>query len=367
MQKILFFLTAIISVMLCRCSGSDRNETESSLEYAALITISEEGNGTRVTLSNPWKDGKNLQSYLLSETMETQYSYGKSNGTVHVPAKRAVVMSNSHCRLLSELGVADCIAGICETEYITDSIICAYIGDGRITDCGNSMNPDIERIIELHPDVILVSPFEECGYGQLEKLGIPLIECSDYMEPTPLGRAEWIKFFSNLFGVAQRGDSLFNSVRDKYISLSQAALQYRERPKVLLDTKGGSAWYMAGGSSTIGQMISDAGGDYILSGDNHSGSLPLSFESVFDKGGDADIWLLKNSTTHELTYELLAEDYNPYTRFKPYMSRCIWVCDVYSTPYFEMIPFHPELLLEDLISIFHPTYGRTAVFYHPME
>lgn len=137
--------------------------------------------------------------------------------------------------------------------------------NGEIVDCGNGMNPDIEKIIDLRPDAIMLSPFENSGgYGRVGKLGVPVIECADYMETSPLGRAEWLRFYGLLVGQEQRGDSLFAQIEKEYLALKDLAAQATSRPTVLSDLKYGSAWYIAGGQSTTGRLYADAGADYVL-------------------------------------------------------------------------------------------------------
>ena len=151
------------------------------------------------------------------------------------------------------------------------------------------MNPDIEKIIDLRPDAIMLSPFENSGgYGRVGKLGVPVIECADYMETSPLGRAEWLRFYGLLVGQEQRGDSLFVQIEKEYLAVKDLAAQATSRPTVLSDLKYGSAWYIAGGQSTTGRLYADAGADYVFAELPNSGSVPMAFETVFDKGEHAD-------------------------------------------------------------------------------
>lgn len=340
------------------------------MEYTSFITMSGNEDEERVfTISNPWKAGMSLRTYRIGDDIKTRFHITERECDIHTPVSRAVIMTNSHARLLSELGLTESIVGVCESEHITDTIIRNAIKAGRIKDCGNSMRPDIEKMLSLNPDAIFVSPFEETGYGQLEILGIPLVECADYMESSPLGRAEWMRFYGRLFNEAAKSDSLFHSVSKSYLELKDRAAGFTKRPTVMLDTKAGSAWYVAGGNSTIGQMINDAGGEYIFKDRSESGSIPLSFETVYEKANEADIWLMKNSSDTRMTYESLKKDYASYEKFKPFKEKRIWVCDVYQTPYFEMTSFHPELLLREFITIFHDESGaeQNMRFYHPMD
>ena len=357
-----------VSMLLCACNAGTQFQSEGGImELASYITVQETPHSYQVKIANPWKKGTLLHTYTFTDSLPTDYNYTRNTNTVHVPLKRVVVMTNSLARLMVELGAQDCIAGVCEPEYISDSLVCARLADGTIADCGNSMYPTVEKIMELKPDAIMVSPFEDSGYGQLEKLGIPLLECADYMETSPLARAEWIRFYGRLYGVAAEADSMFAKVSQDYLGLKELASKTVSRPKVMLDTRNGSAWYAAGGGSTIGRMIADAGAEYIFADNDNSGSVPLSFESVFERAQDADVWLLKNSSKSKLTYKLLESDYKPYASFKPFRERNIWVCDVNEVPYFELTSFHPEMLLGEFISIFHPEISSGWYFYHPLD
>lgn len=363
-------MTVIAFVLFTACSSEKMPQGNNIMRYAEQIIIQETDNDEIISIANPWKKNSVLHNYILSETEKTDYSYSSQTNTINVPLTRVLVMTNSHSRLLVELGLADCIAGVCELEHISDSTINVRCKSGEIIDCGNALYPNIEKIIELSPDAILVSPFEDTGYGQLEKLGIPLIECADYMETSPLGRAEWSRFYGRLFNADSVADAYFNKIESEYNELKQyVANNITKKPTVMVDTKGGSAWYIPGGKSTIGLMIADAGGDYIFSSDSSSGSIPMSFETVYEKAHNADIWLLKNSTTHDLTYKSIAQDFSLYKEFKPYQTKSIWVCDVYQVPYFERTSFHPEELLKEYISILHPelstNYNRQ--WYHTIE
>lgn len=355
------------AILMCACNGGSRFQADGGImELASHITVQETVHSYHVRIANPWKKGTLLHTYTFTDSLPTDYRFSRNENTVHVPLKRVVVMTNSLAHLMVELGVEDQIAGVCEPEYISDSLIRSRLADGTIADCGNSMYPTVEKIMELHPDAIMVSPFEQTGYGQLEKLGIPLLECADYMETSPLSRAEWIRFYGRLFGAAEKADSLFGKVSSDYNSLREIASKTVTRPKVMLDTRSGSAWYVAGGGSTIGRMIGDAGAEYIFKDHDGSGSVPLSFETVFEKAHDADVWLLKNSSSVPLTYSLLESDFKSYASFKPFREHNIWVCNVNEVPYFELTSFHPEMLLGEFISIFHPEMSSGRYFYHPL-
>ncbi len=260
------------------------------------------------------------------------------------------------------------IGGVCDLDYIRLADIHERARQGYIADIGNSLSPNIERLIDLHPDAILLSPYENSGYGRVEKLNIPIIECADYMEVSPLGRAEWMRFYGLLFGRGAEADSLFDEVEKNYLALKALTEPLTERPTVFCELKSSSAWYVPGGKSFIANFYADAGADYIFADDTHSGSFPLAFESVFDRAQHADFWLIKYHQATEKTYDELQQDYAPYAGFRAFKERKVYACNTSRINYYEDSPFRPDGLLKDLIRIFHPDVVKDAeaVYFLPL-
>ena len=325
------------------------------MEYAERIRIASCDHYILVRIQNPWDTTKILHTYVLVDR-SIELPAALPEGTlVRTPVEKALVYSAVHCGLISELGALNQIGGVCDLQYIGIPEIQSRCASGQVIDAGNSMNPDIEKIIDFHPDAILLSPFENSGgYGRIEKLGVPIIECADYMETSPLGRAEWMRFFGLLFGRKQQADSLFTEVRAGYLSLYDKMQEVDKRPTVISELKNGSAWYVPGGKSTLGRLFQDAGASYIWAEDKHSGSIPLSFETVYDRGHDADFWLFKYNQEQDKTLTELKSDYASYAGFRAFQTGQIYGCNSGRVPFYIETPFHPDWLLEDLIRIFHP-------------
>lgn len=232
------------------------------------------------------------------------------------------------------------------------------------------MSPDMERIMELHPEALFISPFESSsGYGKLDKMGTPIIECADYMETTALGRAEWMKFYGILFGRECEADSLFHVVDSCYQAYRAKAAHLPLGRSVITERKTGSVWYCPGGQSTIAQIIRDAHGQYAFSRDGHSGSLPLSFEQVLDKAGQADVWAFKYSGGRPLSRRDLLDEFGGYAQLKAFKRGDIYECDSDSTRYFEEIPFRPDVLLREFVILLHPENAAlgTLRYYHRLQ
>lgn len=367
MRKVtLLFLMLTLVLFLSACSGKDKTVSvfisgdTIPLRYADNLTLVNYPDYTIATLRNPWDTLKTLHTYILVPASQPLPAHMPEGTIVRTPLRKSVIYSSVHCSLMDKLGAAGSIGGVCDLKYIKLPVIQDGYRNGTVTDCGDGMNPDMEKIIDLHPDAILLSPFENSGgYGRVEKLNIPIIECADYMETSALGRAEWMRFYGLLFGKAAEADSLFARVEADYLRWAGKVADIEDKPTVFADLKSGATWYVPGGRSTVGRTFADAGADYVFSDLKNSGSSPLSFETVYEKAKDADIWLIKYNMPEDKTYRDLKNDYAPYVGFRAFRERRVYGCNTGRVPYYEETPFHPEWLLEDLIKIFHPDVAKT--------
>lgn len=324
------------------------------LRHARLLRLSERGEATVVEVMDAWNEGQLLHRYLLVPRTSELPSGLPAGTVVRTPLCRAVAFSSLHAALAIDLGAEQCVGGVCDVPYIVRSDLRRAVAERRMADMGSSVQPDVERLIAARPDALLMSPFENAGHGAPGQMDVPLIECADYMESTPLGRAEWMKFYGRLFGVAARADSLFAVVEAAYDSVAHLVRGVQHRPRLMCDVKQGSAWYVPGGDSYLARLYADAGADYLFADRRQSGSVALSVEEVVRDAGEADVWLIKYGSTAPLTYASLAEDYPPYRLFRPWRERHIYSCNTLSVAYYEETPFRPDRLLRDVVRVLHP-------------
>ena len=352
-------------MLLVSCGGHPTTASQETgdtvvFKYATQLTVVKYKDYTEVVVKNPWKEGKILHSYrLVPDSINPQdisLSSPSTETIVRTPLKRSVIFTTVHCAMLMSLGCEQSIAGVADLKYIKIPWILEQVKAERITDVGDGMSPVVEKIIDQRPDALFLSPFENSGgYGRLEEIGIPIIECAEYMEPSPLARAEWLRLYGILFGCEQRADSLFAVVDSSYNALkTMANSQISQQPTVLVDKVTGSVWYVPGGHSTIGQMIRDAGGRYPWADDDHSGSVSLPFEAVLEKAGEADVWLFRYSSDHDITYQELLGEHHGYNQFRAFRRQQVYGCDVERSQFYEESPFRPDWLLNDFIRILHP-------------
>ena len=469
MKKLYILLCgATAALLMAACQGGKTAAADAEagdtleMKYAKLLTIVKHGDGEEASdeaegidyqyaeaiIANPWKAGTMLHRYILIPKGEegdktvAMLAKRRSTGarcttdTVRTPVERSAVFIAPHCQLMYELGCQQAIRGVCDLNYINipdvrkraasagkASVGNASVGNASagnassgnasagnsIVDCGSSMAPDIERIIALKPEAILVSPFENSGgYGKLDKLRIPLIEAADYMESSPLGRAEWMKFYGMLFGRAKnisttaagkaseaaagkaseatagkasmtvagkaseatlpascelRADSLFAQIEKEYLKLKAEAGKLPKGLSILTERKTGNVWYVPGGQSTIGILLKDANARYIFSDDQHSGSLPMSPEQILAKGKQVDVWAFKYFGGAPLSQAQLLQEYDGYKALATFNRGNIYQVDTSTVPYFELTSFHPELLLREFIILAHGSRFGKLRFY----
>lgn len=359
-----------VGVLLCGCQGNRQGGASSdgdtlALHYAQLLTIVDYDGYSVASISDPWNKGRQLHEYVLLPKDAEMPAHLSKATVVRTPVSKALIYTAVHSALVIELGAGEQIGGVCDFQYIHVPFIIDGVKQGTIKDCGDAMSPDLERIIDLAPDAVLLSPFENSGgYGRVEELGIPLVECADYMETSALGRAEWMKFYGRLFGLGDEADRLFVQVEEDYQQMKAKAATATHKPSVITDMKLGSVWYVPGGKSTQGRLWADANATYPYADDDHSGSVPLSFEAVFDKAGESDIWVIRYNQPAPLTYQQLASDYHGNAEMKAYKERNIYGCNTAYSAFYEETPFHPDRLLSDFIQICHPEINLGGLRYY---
>ena len=432
-RKIYIFGALLALLVLTACQGGKTTAGEAEegdtlkMKYAKLLTIVKHGEkGTaslnndaedaeyqyaEVNVANPWKAGTLLHRYILipkgkegDETvarlaLQRTSGMGCTTDTVRTPVERSAVFIAPHCQLMYELGCQQAIRGVCDLDYINIPDVKkraalsrntaarkASVGNvsagkasvgNSIVDCGSSMAPDIERIIALKPEAILLSPFENSGgYGKLDKLHVPIIEAADYMESSPLGRAEWMKFYGMLFkkdgnapktalaaSCEPKADSLFAKIEKEYLKLKAEAAGYPKGLSILTERKTGNVWYVPGGQSTIGILLKDANARYIFEDDEHSGSLAMSPEQILAKGKQVDVWAFKYFGGAPLSQAQLLQEYDGYKALAAFSRGNIYQVDTSTVPYFELTSFHPELLLREFIILAHGERFGKLRFY----
>lgn len=334
-------------------------------KYVTNLTMIDYGDFIKADFRNPWDTTRILQTFLLIPYDITLPGDLPDGTVVRTPLRRSIVYPTVHNNLIDELGAGDAVVGICDTKYIRNPQICKRIDDGLITDCGTSMTPNIEKILQLRPDAILLSAFENSNdHNKVGQTGIPIIDCTDYMENSPLARAEWMKFFGRLYGKGHEADSLFEAVEKAYYETKALVKDVKDRPIVLTEMIYGQSWGIPAAYSTTGVLIEDAGGRNPFDSFKTSGSVQLAPEEVLYKAKDADLWLIKYSRKTPFSLNDLADENPIYFKFKALKEGNIYVCDTDKSTYFEDAAFHPHWILAEFVSLFHPELGEIEGNHH---
>ena len=366
MRNIHYILSLMMVVMMsCNAGkkqgasklGSDVVSTVVFEEAKVISVIADDDKVTKIQIHNPWKEDVLLDSYTI----------GGENG-LRVPLKRVVVYSSVHANVIKELGHLEAIKGVCDVQYFTIEEVKEGVKNGTIENVGTSAAPITEKIISISPDAIIVSAYQNSKFDNLEKLGIPVIQCADYMETSPLGRAEWIKLFGFLFNEQAKADSIYNAVREQYNDMKQLVAGVEKKPKILSENIVNGTWYVPGGNSYMAHLFSDAGGEFAWNDTPTSGSIPLDMPQVLDKAHDADIWLIK-SFDAKMNYNKLKAQNELNAEFEAFKKQKVWHCDTERTTLFQDFPFHPELLLKEYIAIFHPQLmpDYETIYFKPLD
>lgn len=351
---------------------SDAAEGDTLTHEATLLTIVDHGDYTTATIANPWDStAGQLQTLVLISAEKLRPAELPRGTVITVPISNSIVYSSVHAAAIDELGAIEAVKGVCDAAYFKIPAIVKGLADGSVVDAGNSMSPSIERILLLGPDAILKSPFQNSSAGGIETTGIPVVECADYMEPTPLGRAEWIKLLGELYGKRDKAAAIYQKVTDEYNAIRAKTAEAATRPTVISETVTDGVWYMPGGNSYMARLFIDAGGDYPWSDDTSSddtstGSLPLDFATVYDRANDADIWLVK-SFGKDITLDDLRSTYPLNERFKAFSAGGVYACNTATSPLFEEFPFHPEKLLREYYNIFHPSDDSRLTYFNQVR
>ncbi len=371
MKFFLYFLPIMVLPLFASCGangGSNHAMPEGDtipIKYVTNLTMVDYGDYIKADFRNPWDTTKNLQTFLLVPH-DSELPADLPKGTVvRTPLCRSIVYTSVHNSLIEELGASEAVVGACDTKYIRKPSIRRRIDEGTIADCGTSMAPNIEKILQLKPDAILLSAFENSNdHNKVAQTGIPIIDCTDYMESSPLARAEWMKFFGRLYGKGNVADSIFDATEKSYLETKALVKDVKNRPIVLTDLIYGQSWGVPAAYSTTGVLIEDAGGKNPFDTFKTTGSVQLSPEEVLYKAKDADVWILKYSQDIPVTLSQLAKDNPIYSKFKAYKIGNIYGCDTEGTTYFEDAAFHPHWILAEYVNMFHPELGEFEGNHH---
>lgn len=366
-----FFFIFIFLVLFSGCNTPEnRKRGNNSNHYAHGFQIEKTGNVTRLTVFNPWEKAENVSiRYFLVEKNEPVPDSLAGERIIRTPVERVICLSTTHIGFLDALEETASVVGISGSRYVSNEKVRKRMEEGEVPDVGYGQNLNYELIVNQNPELVTVYGIgsEVTSYAQkLEELGIPVVMVAEYLEESPLGKAEWIKFFGALFQKEDEAQLFFEQVENEYHRLRKLAAGASEKPKVLVGSPYKDSWWIPGGNSYLANLIADAGGDYLGKENPSHESYVISFEHALTFANEADVWIhMANLASKD---EILSTDerfknfgvfkngklFNNIKRLNKHGGNDFW----------ESGTVNPHLVLHDLTAIFHPELAEGEMIYY---
>jgi len=375
-------LILCISLLFLSCKNEEKKEVDSNsqeigeslkIENAHGFTISKFDGYKILTVTDPWPNAEKSFKYLLVEDDSKVPSKIEFDKKINIPVKRIVLTSTTHIPSLEALVEVEALVGFPGLDYISSESTRALIDENKIVELGKNEAINTEILITLKPDLVVGFAIDGNNktYNTIEKSGIPVIFNGDWTEESPLGKAEWIKFFGALFDKTEEAEYIYNDIVKNYKEAKQLAQSVDDTPLVIAGSMYKDSWFVPYGNSWQAQFIKDANAAYIYKDTEGSGSKALSFESVLNDAQNADFWVAPGQFQ---SYEQLLETSQHYKQYKAVKDKNVFT---YSNTlgatggvlYYELAPNRPDLVLKDLISIFHPELLKDykPTFFKPLD
>lgn len=332
------------------------NAQSSIIKYADNLNLEKTDKGMVVTIGQPYKGASSSKKYLLTDDID-QSSRDDFDVVIKVPIKTMVATATSQVGFIDQLEAESFLTGFTTTDFISSKRIRERVASNQIVELGRDANINIEELISLSPDILVAysASTDVSQWEQVENLGIPIVYDASFLETSPLAQAEWIKFFAALVGKSDQADSIFSQIEKSYRDLQLLTNNIANKPTSICGTMYNGTWFMPGGQSWVATYIEDAGGQYLWKDIKQTGSVPLSFEAVYEKSLNANFWI--GATAFKTYNQLIGED-ERYLKFDVVQNRLIYsptkrLNGLGGNDYYESAVVRPDLVLKDFIKIFH--------------
>jgi iron complex transport system substrate-binding protein len=357
MKKQLLFLSLSV-VFLTACGSRNQHQAETTditadttsvtihVQYAKGFTVRDSAGVRLVDV------GRDTHLALVRQAdVQVPADYVK----IQVPIQRTILMTALQLSNFTILEAHDLIKGITGTKNLFNKDIKQRVKDGSIVKIGMEGNVDTELVLAANPDVIFISPSKRGGYDAISETGITLVPHLGYKELDPLGQAEWIKFVGMFIGKEREANELFAGIEQRYNDLKNKVREadFKELPTITSGEMHYGNWHAVGGKNYLAQIFRDAGADYVIHDEETSGE-NLEFEKMYALAANADYWRILNSFAGDFSYEALKASEPRNELFKAFKERKVVYCNMKRTPYYEISPVKPDVLLKDFVAIFHP-------------
>ena len=358
------FATVILKASMfvaifCACSGRNvRQQTMDAVcedstvavhvDYATEFTVRDSADVRLVCIG-----GDDRFALVKSGDVQVPEGYTK----VQVPIQRTICMTALQLSNFTILDAHDVVKGITGTKNLFNDDINQRAKDGRIVKIGMEGEFDTELILAANPDVIFISPSKRGGYDAIRETGITLVPHLGYQELDPLGQAEWVKLVGMFIGKEREANEVFAGIEHRYNELKEKVERLKgeevQYPTVFSGEMHYGTWHAVGGKNYLAQIFKDAGATYVIDDEETSGE-NLEFEKMYALAANADYWRILNSFPGEFSYEALKASEPRNELFKAFREKKVIYCNMKQTPYYEISPVMPDVLLKDLVAVFHP-------------
>ena len=358
----------IISVLLISFWGCNKNTNNVNnppgnkvkLHYAKGFSITQYEGYKVVSVFNPWQNSseKKVDYYLYPDSAELNNSTPDCR-KIQIPVKRVVVFSATHVAFIQLIEQTQSIVAASGAQYIYNKIIKQKMQSGTFPEIGYEQSINYELLLTLKPDVVFVFSVSEGNVSyidKMEQLGIPVVYVAEYLEEHPLGKAEWCKMIASFYDMEPIAAQKFDSIQFLYNQLKDSCLSLSPKPKIVLNLPYNGIWYLPGGESYMAQIIADAGGDYLWKNIQGRESFPVSYEEIYAKGINADIWLHPGTVTSVSSIKQTDSRLTAFKSIKKFqVYNNIAKTDISGgNEFWETGTVNPYLILSDLASIFYP-------------
>jgi iron complex transport system substrate-binding protein len=371
-------IAVFIALFLAGCNRTaDRGaygtpSASSGIRYATGFKVTNIGEAKLVEVTYPFQGASSGYLYLLVPRGGKPPEHSAEARVIYTPLESIVCTSTTHIPLLDYLGETDKLIGFPAPRYISSEKMRRRIDDGKVTDLGIDKGLNLEKLAVLDPGIVMGYTMSS-DYGQFKKieaLGIPVVINGEYLERHPLGRAEWIKFMGLFFNREKEADSVFDAIEKNYLETKNKVNNVTDRPTVVSGIVYGDAWFLPGGQNYAARLLKDAGCRYLFEDTNSNGYLELSFESVYEKAHDADLWI--GTGTYKGLGDITSADIR-YTRFEAFQAGEVYNYDARigsggGNEFLELGYLRPDIILKDLVKIGHPALlpGHTLFFHRKL-
>ncbi|WP_350292128.1 ABC transporter substrate-binding protein [uncultured Croceitalea sp.] len=349
---------------------------KSAVEYASGFSIEHNSEYTVVKVLEPWPGASKAYTYaFIPQEKLASITYPKDayDAVIAIPIKDFVITSTTHIPAVEALGGLNKVVGFPNTKYISSMPARKLIAERKIKELGTNESLNTEMVLELAPDLIVGFGInnQNSTYEVIQKANIPVVFNGDWNEKTPLGKAEWIKFFGVLLNKEKEADSIFSNIVSEYERVRTLSVKATHRPTVLSGALYKDVWYLPAGESWAAQFLADANVNYLWQESKGTGSLSLSLESVLEKGQNADFWVSPSQFT---SYMEMEESNLHYQQFKAFRDKKVFTFSATKGPtggllFYELAPQRPDLVLKDMVHIFHPDLlpNHSPYFFTPLQ